>query len=214
MKNELWTTHPLTRTTARTTVLGLLLLLGACAGTSEYTRNVAPENATYAPKPDQALIVFMRPSGMGFAVQSSVFDVTNGNPEFIGIVSAKTKVAHYAQPGKRRYMVISEAADFMDANLVAGKVYYTLVTVRMGLWKARFSLQPVRGGDVATSEFGNWYGGTRWVENEDSAQGWADSNMQSIRGKMEDYLPKWETKPDKPVLDAGDGQASLYTAAQ
>jgi hypothetical protein len=119
----------------------LLLLLGACAGTSQYMRDVAPEKANYTPKPDKALVVFMRPSSLGFAVQSSVFDVTDGSPVFVAIVSALTKVAHYAEPGERRYMVIGESADFMAANLDSGKVYYSLVTPRFGVWKARFSLR-------------------------------------------------------------------------
>ncbi len=64
----------------------LLLLLGACAGSSQYMRDVAPEMVNYTPKPDQALVVFMRPSGLGFAIQSSVFDITDGSPIFLGIV--------------------------------------------------------------------------------------------------------------------------------
>ncbi len=191
----------------------LLLLLGACAGSSQYMRDVAPEMVNYTPKPDQALVVFMRPSGLGFAIQSSVFDITDGSPIFLGIVPAKTKVAHYAKPGKRRYMVIGENADFMAASLDSGKVYYTLVTPRMGLWKARFSLAPVRKTKVDTPEFAAWYKDTRWVENLATAPGWASKNMPSIRGKLAEYLPKWQNKPDKPMLNSEDGQANLYRTA-
>lgn len=198
---------------AKATSLLFLLFLGACAGSSEYMRNVAPEKANYTPKPDNALIVFMRPSGLGFAIESSVFDVTDGSPVFLGIVSAKTKVAHYANPGKRRYMVIGESADFMGANLDSGKVYYTLVTPRMGLWKARFSLKPVRGTEVNTSEFADWYKDTRWVENMETASHWAKANMPSLREKLAEYLPEWQQKSNKPMLNSSDGQANLYRAA-
>lgn len=197
---------------AKAATMLLLLVVGACAGTSEHMRDVAPDRANYAPKPDQALIVFMRPSGFGSAIQSSVFDVTDGNPVFLGIVPAKTKVAHYAKPGKRRYMVIGESADFMSANLDPGKVYYSLVTPRMGLWKARFSLAPVRGPKIETPEFAGWYKDTRWVEKFATASNWADTNMTSIRGKLTEYLPGWQEKPDKPVLNSEDGQTSLYRA--
>ena len=78
---------------ARAAVLLLLLALGACAGTSDLMRNVPADKATYEPKPDQALIVFMRPSGFGFAIQSSVFDITDRNPDFIAVLPAKAKVA-------------------------------------------------------------------------------------------------------------------------
>ena len=66
----------------------LLLVLAACAGKSEFMRDTAPDEALYAPQPSNALVVFMRPSGLGFAVQSSVFDVTSGEPIFISIASA------------------------------------------------------------------------------------------------------------------------------
>ncbi len=198
---------------AKITAMLVLLLLGACAGSSEFMRDVAPDKVNYTPKPDQALVVFMRPSGIGFAVQSSVFDVTDGSPVFLGIVPAMTKIAHYAPPGKRRYMVIGESADFMAANLDPGKVYYALVTPRMGLWKARFSLAPVRATKTNTSEFADWYKGARWIENMETASGWANSNMSSIREKMTEYLPKWQGKSDKPILKSEDGQAGLFRAA-
>lgn len=198
---------------AKATALLFLLTLGACAGTSSYMRDVVPEKANYAPAPDKALLVFMRPSGLGFAVQSTVFDITDGSPVFLGIVSAKTKIAHQANPGKRRYMVIGESADFMGATLDPGKVYYALVSPRMGFWKARFSLLPVRGSGLQTEEFSDWYKDTRWVENLATASGWARTNMPSIREKMTEYLPDWLKKADKPILASEDGQTKLFQAS-
>ena len=77
-----------------------------------------------------------------FAIQSTVFDVTDDAPRMVGIVSAKTKIAYEVAPGEHHFMVVSEAADFMRADLAAGKTYYALVTPRMGVWRARFSLLP------------------------------------------------------------------------
>lgn len=194
----------------KTLVVLATLLLGACSGSSSYMRDVAPEKANYTVQPDKALVVFMRPSGLGFAIQSSVFDTSEGSPAFISIVSAKTKVAHYAKPGKTRFMVIGESADFMDAQLEAGKVYYTLVTPRMGFWKARFSFRPLHADALKTEGFADWYKDTRWVENLASGSKWASSNMPSIRSKMVEYLPKWLEKADKPLLSTGDGQTEPY----
>jgi len=185
-------------------------LLGGCAGSSSYMRDVGPDAANYSTQDDKALIVFMRPSGLGFAIQSSVFEIVDGNPEFLGIVSAKAKVAHYMEPGEKRFMVIGESADFMDATLEPGKVYYSLVTPRFGVWKARFSLRPIRTADLQTEEFAGWYKDTRWVENLESASNWASSNMPSIRKKMGENLPKWLAKANKPILASDDGQAVLY----
>ena len=187
-----------------------MLLVGACAGGSTHMRNVAPERANYAVKSDKALIVFMRPSRMAFANQSYVFDVTDGNPMFLGVISTKTKVAHYANPGKRRFMVTSESADFMDATLDAGKIYYARVGARPGVWTARFSLYPVRSAELRTRKFYKWYRGTRWVENLESGSNWARSNAADIHDKMSKNLPRWQQKANKPILMAEDGQAEPY----
>lgn len=45
-----------------------LLIVSACAGSSSHMKNVAADKANYAVQPDKALVVFMRPSGMGFAI--------------------------------------------------------------------------------------------------------------------------------------------------
>jgi hypothetical protein len=187
------------------------LLLGACAGSSSYMRDVTPEKANYTAQTDKALVVFMRPSTFGFAIQSPVFETTDGNPRFVAIVSAKTKVAYYTSPGNKRFMVVGESADFMDAQLKAGKIYYALVTPRMGLWKARFSLRPIHADGLKTEEFAGWYKDTRWVENLSTGAKWASSNMPSVQGKMEEYLPVWLKKAEKPKLATDDGRTRPFT---
>lgn len=187
-------------------VVLLSLFLAGCAGSSNYMRDVPEGARSYAPESGKALLVFMRPSSLGFAVQSSVFDITSGEPEFIAIVSAKTKFAHNVDPGQHRFMVISESADFMDATLEEGKTYYALVTPRMGAWKARFSLRPLHRVELGTDEFQGWYDDCRWVENTPQAEQWAEQKTSSVKSKQAGKLAKWLEKPDKPVLFIGDGQ--------
>lgn len=189
---------------SRTLVL-VALLLGGCAGHSDFMASVPVEKSTYAPKADKAMIVFMRPSGVGFAVQSSVFDVTNGDPEFIAIVSAKKKVAHEITPGNYRFMVIGENADFMDASLVAGKTYYAVVAPGMGMWKARFYFEPVRTA-ANSNDLKDWLADCQWVETTPQAFDWSRGNMPSIKEKKDDYLPDWVKGSDKSVLAAADGK--------
>ncbi len=198
---------------AKSFVVLAVLALGACAGSSQYMRDIAPEEANYAPENDKALVVFMRPSGLGFAVQSTVFDITSGDPVFIGVLSAKAKLAHQANTGQQRFMVLGEQADFMDAMLEQGKVYYTVVSPEMGLWKARFAFEPVHGDNVNSEDFAGWYADTRWVENLDTAEEWARQNMTDIRNKMTEYLPDWEKKSEKPTLGSEDGHQNLYQEA-
>jgi len=182
---------------------GILIIVGILAGCVSSHVAKVPEPAVMAsPQADKAVVVFMRPSSFGGAIQSSVYDVTDGQTSFI---SAGTKIAYSSDPGMRRFMVIGESADFMDADLLAGKAYYALVRVRMGAWKARFSLAPL----LATSpELASYLNDTDWVENSPSASDWARANMSSVKAKQAEYLPNWLQKPDKPRLKAEDGRLS------
>ena len=187
-------------------LLVFALLLGGCAGHSDFMANVPAEKATYAPKANKAMIVFMRPSGLGFAVQSSVFNITNGEPEYIAIVSAKKKVAQEFSPGTYRFMVIGESASFMDATLAAGKTYYALVEPRMGMWKARFAFEPVKAAQLDSADLKGWLEDCTWVENTPQALDWSKANMESIKSKKNEYLADWVQDSEKAVLAAADGK--------
>ena len=130
----------------QTSAIFSILFLVGCAGGLKHMQVVAPDAVNEAPSPGKSMVVFMRPSTLGFAVQSSVFDTTRGGePELVGLVAAKKKVAYESDPGKREFMVIGESADFMEAKLLANKTYFVNVSPRMGVWKARFSLNPLSG---------------------------------------------------------------------
>lgn len=195
----------ISRRTAAALLAAAALLYG-CAGTIKHMEEV-PGNPTVGPDPGKAVVVFMRPSGFGFAIQSSVFEVVGDNPTLVGIVAAKTKVAYQTTPGKHVFMVVSEAADFMSADLQAGKTYHALVTPRMGMWKARFSLKPVTKQELSSSDFTGWVSGTRLVQNTPASNAWAQDNVADIRSKRAAYYDEWLGKPEaeRPSLAASDG---------
>jgi hypothetical protein len=176
------------------------IALASCA--SSRMTNISEPAYVATPRPDQATIVFLRPSTLGFAVQSSVFDVTDNTPIFVGIVSSKKKIALSTTPGQHRFMVISEAADFMDAELAAGKTYYALVAPRFGMMKARFSLRPM---PADSPDLAGYLEDTSWVDNTPASQQWAKGSLPSILEKKAQYIGEWEAKPDKPILHASDG---------
>ncbi len=171
------------------------LLLLFCSGCKSSLMAVAPDNRGVTATADSAVVVFMRPSVFGGAIQSSVFDVTSTQNEFIGIVSSGTKVAYRCKPGDRTFMVVSEAGDFLQATVDAGKTYYVLVTPRFGFWKARFSLKPLHAADLAGSDFRDWDTSLRFYENTEASRQWAVSNGADIQRKRDEYLPKWRAKP-------------------
>lgn len=171
-----------------------LVMLSGCVSTSEYmAAATGPEPQATA---DQALMVFMRPSNYGGAIQASVYEVEGTGNDFIGIVSANTKIAHLVEPGEHLFMVVGENADFVNATVEAGKTYYVLVSPRVGMWKARFSLLPIHSDadakySLQSADFLEWQRDTRWVETTASAEGWYQSHKADIAAKQADYTQKW-----------------------
>jgi len=184
------------------------LMLSGCAGTVTNMKELPAARAPVASDPSKAMIVFLRPSGLGFGVQSSVFEVKDNVASLIGIVAAKAKVAYQADPGKHLFMVIGENADFMTADVLAGKTYYVIVEPRMGMWKARFGLEPVRKAAQEKAEFKSSLAECKWVGKTPASENWALGNMASIQSKRADFYPDWLKRPDaeRPNLAPEDGQ--------
>lgn len=175
-------------------LLALALAMTGCVSTSDYM----VRSSTLEPRPetDKALVVFMRPSNYGGAIQASVYEASQPQERFIGIVSANTKIAYQAEPGKHLFMVIGENADFVNATLDAGKTYYILVSPRMGMWKARFSLLPIHDDASAkyslrSEDFRDWQADTHFVERSPAADAWYRENATSVAGKRADYMVRW-----------------------
>ncbi len=181
--------------------IGTMLLLNACA--SSHMRDAPEPVAATKPAENAATLVLMRPSFFGGAIQSSVYDITTGNSEFVGIVSAGKKIAYEAPAGKRRLMVVGESADFMDADFAADQIYYARVVPRLGMWKARFSLEPV---PASSSELESDLKSCTWVENTPASHDWARANMQSVDAKKAEYLDEWEKGTDKPFIAQDTGR--------
>lgn len=192
-------------------VTAAIALLSGCAS----SKMMVQENQELvSPTAGKAQVVFMRSTFVGSAIQASVFDVTSGNPEFIGIISNDTKLAYMSDPGKRVFMVVSEAADYMEADLAAGKTYYSMVTPRMGAWKARFSMHPVRNSGSGefqydSERFKGWLERTKFVSNTAESEAWAAENLGNIKGKHERYWEVWKQKSAEDLaertLNADDG---------
>ena len=189
-------------------IIMLTLFFSGCAGTVKNMRSVPPESIVSSPQEGKSMIVFMRPSGIAYAIQSSVFEINDQNPSLAGILAAKKKMAYQLEPGEHLFMVIGESADFMSAKVEANKTYYTLVTPRMGVWKARFSLRPVHQGELNSSELTEWLNSCEWVEKINASDDWANRNMASIQSKYKNYFNKWISKDpsERPNLLPHDGK--------
>ena len=184
------------------------VVLTGCAGTVKNMKEVADEATAVKPRQDEAVVVFMRPSGLGFAIQSSVFEIKSDSPTLVGIVAAKTKVAHHVPAGRHLYMVVGENADFMTADLAPNKTYYAYVSPRMGMWKARFVLEPKRPTDLDTSEVNSDYNDCRLVETTPESNLWMAENLNSIQAKRTEYYADWQKQPaeERQHLRPEDGR--------
>ena len=177
----------------RYALLSLLLVssFAIAKETGKYAENQAP-----TPEEGKALVIFLRSTFVGSAISASVYDAPDNETKFIGIIQNKQRVAHQAEPGVHRFMVIAENADFMDATLEAGKTYYVLVSPRMGVWKARFSLLPIHSDpaiehNVHSADFKKWMASTQLVEVTDKNIAWYERTKANIEEKKADYLKKW-----------------------
>jgi hypothetical protein len=171
-------------------------LLSGCQST---LMERATEQVLTNAKSGKAQVVFMRSSFVGGAIQASIFDVTKPEPKFIGILSNKTKIAYDVLPGEHMFMVVGESADFLKATVAEDKTYYTIVTPRMGFWKARFSLYPVRNDTSGkfqynSNDFNEMLDETHFVKGGIKANQWAQDNALSINEKFKKYLPEWLLK--------------------
>jgi len=95
---------------------------------------------------------------------------------------------------RQQVMQLENEADFMTADLAPNKIYYALVEPRMGVWKARFSFDPVHEEKVTTSDLTDWMEDCRWVEKTAESLDWAQENMPSIQAKLDKYYPVWLQK--------------------
>ena len=184
------------------TIVSALFLAGCVTPepNMKLSQAISPAEAT----PDKALIYFLRPRDLGFITHAAVYD----GDDFVGFVPYNTRLAYQADPGEHLFYVVSEAADFMTADLVAGRTYYAQVVPRMGAWRARFSLWAISADDLKTPEVRAWIDNATPVQNKPEAYTWAQENADSVQQKREAYYAKWITKADedRPHLKAEDGE--------
>lgn len=182
-------------------VLKLAALVAALAlGLTAHAASKEMQPATEplpTPSAEQAVIEFMRPSAFGGAIKCAIFDITDGEPVFLGILAPKDKVVIACPAGKRLYMITGENADFMETDLAAGKTYRAIAIARMGAWKARFSLIPLKK-NAGEEEFSLGYKKVpEWIKvckafvPAASAAKWYTTNRPSILKKKDAYMPKW-----------------------
>lgn len=180
------------------------IVLSGCVTPKPNMANSVVSTKPVQVRADKALVYFVRPNFLGFAVNAAVYD----GDKFVGIVPYDQKLPYIADPGEHMFMVYSEAADFMKAELAAGKTYYVEVQPRMGAWKARFSLSPITKEEFTDPKMRERIDAAKLIENKPEAYTWAEKNKANVLEKKAAYLVKWNEKEElqRPFLRATDAQ--------
>ena len=165
------------------------VLLSGCAS----MMRDAPSQAISTPTPNKAKVVFMRSSMVAGAIGCELFEVVNGELKLIGQLPTGNKVAYETTPGKKVFMAYGTAADFMLAELSAGKTYYSIVRPNWGT--GGFAPTPIRQSDLKSKEVQEWVSGTKLIEADPkAAEAWLAENKQRLQGIYTDYWARFERK--------------------
>jgi hypothetical protein len=166
-------------------------------------RQVPAERVNVKPPADQAAVVFLRTANVG--TTTSLYELRPPQDTFIGLLVNDTRLVYFTAPGRTRFMVVGLSANFLDAELEAGKTYQVAVVLGPDA-QQHFRLEPVRPGAQPSKGVQYCLESCRWVENTDQSQAWYREHANSIQRKKAQYLPLWERRVDRPVLTAGDGR--------
>lgn len=174
-------------------MLGMVFNLYGCAS-SVMTK--APSQELKPPSAGKAQVVFMRSSIVAAAISAELFEVVDGELKFIGVISNGTKVVHETSPGKKVYMAYGMAADFMLADVQAGKTYFSIVRPNWGT--GGFAPTPIRkqGGEwnMQTDDFKSWLSNTDLVIPNAEAKAYFEEKKADFQKIYTEYWSRFQGK--------------------
>jgi len=162
-----------------------------------------PSTSVLTPTAEKALVRFMRPSGMGFAIEFNLFD----GEELIGNIVAKSQIDYVADPGRHVCMSTAENKVFLDADLAPGRLCYIITRISPGVWRARVAFIAVtRGSEYWESVLQYEQELQKLEPDEAKLKAWEESNKEQIRALLSAYETDFKQRYDWPKLTSGDGR--------
>jgi hypothetical protein len=134
--------------------------LTGCAGHSDLMANAPVGAPAPAPTPNVATVVFVRDSGMGFAVN---FSVMNQSGQLLGEAVAKSHFAVQVPPGHYWFGAKAESTSAIQADVLGGRLYYVRVVPKFGMWTARVDLDPIKPSEKEWGEVPTWLKRTQYL---------------------------------------------------
>ena len=185
-------------------VLIAFSVLVGCGGSSALMKPSANQNLTPASK-QKAKIVFMRTSFVAGAINAELFEIAKGKMKFIGSIPYGSKISFETTPGKKVFMAYGIAADFMIADVRAGKTYYSIVRPNWGT--GGFAPTPIRTDgttdfNTASEDFKEWVSGTELLEPIPAdAKKWFAKEQKNILEQYKEYWKRFKTKSPNEKAD-------------
>ena len=180
-----------------TTVAVAFGLAGIASGSAAPNRKISAPAAAIAPENHRALGYFLRPKDSAYNLSLPWTTATN----VVGFVPYNRKFPYLAVPGGARVRGVSEAADFMKADLLPGKTHFARMVPQIGAWRARWSPWPVKNGDRETPVGRRWIDDARPVRRKGALLG---GEQQAQRHAEEGRLPPLvEHRADRPATLPG-----------
>ena len=98
----------------------------------------------------------------------------------------------------------------VQAELAAGKIYYVLLSVRIGIWTARMSISALTPKRNEWANLSQWMTASRQLAaNMDRARAWQKESQASIQRRIKAAQRVWdglnESKRALRQLAPGDG---------
>ncbi len=175
------------------------------------------EQSTESVPAGKSQIVFVRFSSKmsGSKVPAVLFELSDEKEILISPIPNESKVTYNVEPGKHLFMVHStEAADFLEADILPNRIYYVMVRPFPGAIFWRFSFAPFRkSGDsefiIGSDNFMKWVAQSINVEKSEETLDWHNKKHVDVSNKRKKYLPKWKSKSLKQrnsqTLSSDDG---------
>jgi hypothetical protein len=182
-------------------LLATVAVLGAVGCASKHMEPVAVSKNSEVLAENQSAVVFFRDTVLGGAIQAPVVEYAGADVQFVGIISANTRLLHKTAPGRHVYVVGGEGANLLEAELAPKKFYYVRVEPKIGLFKARFALEPVEAFGESGEKLEKALEDCAWVAAGASAASWFAENRESMQAKAAHAAEK----EDKFVLKPQDG---------
>jgi hypothetical protein len=188
------------RTTLRfSVVLACAIAAGGCA--IRHMDVVPAASRVLQPPPGTSLVFIVRPEVWGGSDVAFLYD----DEYYVGTLKKGEHIAYVTKPGRHLFVVTSEAADFLEADLLPDKTYYTRLRRRWGIGHERFTFVP-SVDPAAIRETKAMVAKSPQMRVNAKGQEWNRGKHETMMRMKAKFLVKWDRREDRPDLPASAGE--------